>query len=289
MPIIIDPSLPEPTPPTVVTGPDGVLTATVDAANAGVLLVADFTAMSPQPTRARFYRNNPDGTTVLVRSGDPARAPGGTAVAYDDEAPLGVGVSWYAAPMATADSVEGAPCDAVALEVPAPAGGVNDPGTWAKCLDDPNLSRQIKVQSWPEFDYDQGVASTRPLGSSFPVADLTYPGGSATGTLTVLVADEAEETAVRAVFASGVVLTQSRPDYNRADRYWLATGVKVSRISPRVQVTYRSLAVDLQQVDRPDTAGQKLRIPGRSYADRLAAYPTFDTVPARTFLQALTG
>lgn len=287
MPIIIDPSLPEPTPPVTVTGPDGVLTVQVDQPWAGALLLADFTTATPQPDKVAFYRVGAGGDTVPVRSGDLAWAPGGYGIAYDHEAPLGAGVAWYAVPVV--DGVPGVACDTVAAEIPEPAGGAANPGVWLKCLEDPALSRQVLEQSWTEVGYDQDITITRPLGSLKPKAALLTPGTAGTSTLTVLARDLAGEEAVTAIANSGMFLAQSKAAYSRRDRYWVATSVKVTRTSDKVRVGWRTIALELTEVARPGTAGQALRVPGRSYADRLAQFPTYDTLPARSYLQALTG
>ena len=85
MPIPVDPSFVWPDAPTTTTSTDGRLAARVDSAHGGVLLRADFTGDATEAVKARFYRG--DGS--LVRSGDPAMAPGGVALAYDHEAPVG--------------------------------------------------------------------------------------------------------------------------------------------------------------------------------------------------------
>src|SRR5690348_6161615 len=94
MPIVLNPTTPNPAPPSTATSSDGRLTAFVDSAYSGVLLKADFSGLGTKPNRVRFMRG-----TDVVRSGDPAWAPGGLGFAYDHEAPLSTSTAWTAVPI----------------------------------------------------------------------------------------------------------------------------------------------------------------------------------------------
>lgn len=428
MPIIIDPDLPEPEPPVTATGPDGVLTATVDAQYAGVLLVADYTGWGPtyvanpgidanttgwtayqlggtttltrntstpltgagslqmawtagstsagayltlgeaipagsrvtikfhgrcpnvMPTRlrcgladasgnflvfdldpaatetayvvnttvpegetltrvyfyanggmgssgswllddvevlrpldgVRFIRTNPDGSQVAVRSGDVALAPGRIAVAYDHEAPLGVGVGWHAVPVL--GGVEGEPSDGVTLSVPAPEWPLD---LWLKSLEDPGLSLRVQVEEWAELATSAQASTVQALDGKYPQVNFRTRTAT-TSTITVITEDLVTLEQMRALIDSGLLLVQTRAEYGRPDQFVLPGGVSEVMTAKAYHPT-RRWQLELTEVQRPSTTGQRLRVIGRSYQDRLEAFPTYSDVPARTYLEALTG
>lgn len=278
MPIIADPTAPAPPLPTKVTGSDGVLTAYLDEPNAGVLLVADFSGASQVPARVRFYRD--DG--VLVRSGDWAWAPGGIAVAYDHEMSLsGSGHSWYAHPDVGAD------CQRVTLTVPAPS----DLSTvWLKGLDSPGLSMQVVVSTWPRLHFAGRLSVSPVLGSAFPAfpaitQDLRQ---APTSQMQVWTTTFGDSDALRLLVSSGVLLLQPNAKTGRRDQY-VAIGDVDADLVGLPQGERLLWTLPLTEVERPATTGQRLRVPDRSYADRLATWPLYEGVPARSYLDGLTG
>lgn len=286
MPVIIDPSIPAPTPPTTVTGPDGILTAARDDAHAGVLLVAVFAG--PAPVRVRFVRIAADGTQVPVRSGATASAPGGTAVAYDQEAPLGVSVTWRAIPV-YADGSEGAASAGVALTIPEPEPFAD---MWLKSASRPDLSMRVT----PLTDTFQQV--NRALrdelfeipGSPYPVAAYDVRSGLDSSVQVVTETLTDRQALLDLVQASPVVLAQTRLDYALPDAWLLVRDLAEQRPGT-VDDPVRVWTLPVSQVDRPAPEDAPLRIPGRSYADSAVMWPMYaDRVATgQTYLQTTTG
>ncbi|WP_229867799.1 hypothetical protein, partial [Streptomyces chryseus] len=151
MPMIVNPSAPQPAPPARVTSPDGWFAAIVDAPWAGVVLSVDYTAGTPlagagNVRQVRIMRTDPDGTIVPVRSADPAWAIEGVGGAYDHEALLGVAVIYTATPIYANGST--GPSSALSVTVPAPPAG-EDADLWIKSIDEPGLSTRCMIVSWP--------------------------------------------------------------------------------------------------------------------------------------------
>jgi hypothetical protein len=102
----------------------------------------------------------------------------------------------------------------------------------------------------------------------------------------------AEQDAFRRLIDSGqVMLTQSRTEFGRQDRYWLFGDVTELRPSALAAAPQRLWTIAVIEVERPDTAGQSMRLVDRSFLDRLALYPSFAdaTRTGRTFEQATLG
>lgn len=277
MPMIVDPSAPLIAPPAEATSPDGWLTATLDADFAGVVLSVDYSAGTPLTGRTnvrqvRIVRGNPDGTTVPVRSADPAWAIEGVGRAYDHEAPLGVSVAWYATPI-YADGSTG-PTSSVALIVPSPAGEVAD--VWVKHLDEPSLSTRVTVVSWPALSYASRIDQSAILGSRFPA--LAQDEYLAPTSSMALDAYGPGIEAIRIMLRTGgVFLIQSDPDNHRPDQFVMFGDFDESiDAEPTGARTFTCAVIE---VDRPDTADQPMRLPAWSI-DRVAA--TYSTISAVT-------
>ncbi|MFJ8755688.1 hypothetical protein [Streptomyces cyaneofuscatus] len=264
MPMIVDPGAPMVEVPARVTSPDGYLAAVVDEQWAGVVLA--YNAATPGAAdirRVRIVRQDPGGRpAVPVRSADPAWAIGGVGTAYDDEAPLGVAVV-YTATAVYANGSTG-PTSALAVTVPAPPSGPRD--VWIKSLDDPGMSVQATVTSWPDLTWEARIDSAAVQGSAYPVTsqDVYAAAGS---TITIDAEGEQIEALLQLLVTPGVRLIQTRPDYHRPDQYVLLSDVQQAMDSTPTEA--RSYQATVMQVGRPGTAGQPMRMPGWSY-DRLA-------------------
>lgn len=275
MSIIVDPGFTPPPPPAVATSADGRLKVIADNAHAGARLVADFSDLVPLPRRVRFLRS--DGSPV--RSGDPAYAPGGMAVAYDHEAPLGGPVSWVAVPV-FADGSEGTTTDAAALTLlPAAASRM-----WVKPLVDSDLSVIGRMSRAEE--------SGRPLRATVtPVVGAEMPAGgwdvalSWTGQITFRTDTEAEYVALLAALSAGPVLAQPSGCAGLpTDMYLLPQGelaaVRMSGAATGQGWKFREWAVSMVQVGRPTTLDSPLIIPGLSWDDMTPLYSSWDNVVA---------
>lgn len=271
MGITVDASRPPVALPTVVSSPDGYIKAIQDRDWAGVLLRANFTALNPQPTRISFYRG--DGT--LVRGGDNVYAAGGKATTYDHEIDLGAATSWYAV------TNTGVTSQGVGLLTAAPATGVDDPSTWVKSLDEPNLSIQVAISSWPKFDYASDAEVVRIPGRESSVA--SYDVMQLQPTQAKFYLPNAEESdQFEACISSGVIMVQTAPTFHRPSFFALASTATREDASRMEQQTY-TWTVTLVPVERPPTIDQPARIPGRSYADRLERFPRYNDVPSQPY------
>lgn len=282
MPIFVDPLFTLPPAPDTSISADGILRVTVDRDHGGVLLVAVYT--TPTPYKVRFCRA--DGTTV--RSGDAAWAPGGYAVAYDHEIPLGVAAQWYAVPVDAA-GIAGAPSLHAAVTVPEiEDGGMTD--TWVKSTVDAGLSMRLWQTTAPVVTRAGRVTLSPIAGAAFPAA--TWDLHAASGSQFTFGTDTLEQVdAMEALTDAGPVLIQMQRSTGRRDRYYLlgdieeAFGIDDLGTDPR-----RIWTVPAQEVARPATLDAPLIIPGSTYAALPDQFVTYDVLTAQiaTYL-ALVG
>lgn len=271
MPVTSDPKFVWPVDPSPVVSPDGVLSAKVDTVNAGVLLAADWSTADTMPQKVRFER---DGQPV--RSGDPAYAPGGIAVAYDNEAPLGQGVSYRAVPI-MADGTEGAPSDVITVKVDVPVRQ-----TWLKSVNEPDLSigstegsavNPIIVEP-VDLTSAGRVETTSIQGSKFPAATWdTHE--AAGGDMSVLVYTVKDRDRLIALLDSGPVLVQPARNTGIGQFYCLAGDVATTIKTYRSSVPVTECSFPVTAVDCPSTTDTPLMIPGLSYASVAASYNTY--------------
>ena len=285
MPIIVDPGFVPPSPPASVTGADGVLTATLRPDSAGVLLVADFSGAGTVPTRVRFERA--DGS--LVRSGDSAWAPGGVAVAYDGEAPLGETVSWVAYPI-LADGTVGSASDAAALAVPDAASST----VWLKPVSAPGLSAVFKIALAEDSGTSARAGLSPVAGSSSPTGSWDVPVSEAYA-LTLRTDTEAEAEALRAIFAAGPVVLVQSPACSGIPRSMFVTVQGAPAPARMVDTGFgwalRAWNVTVQTVARPATVDAPLVIPGSSWGTLTDSYASWSAVVAAddSWLTAVVG
>jgi hypothetical protein len=285
VPIIIDPGVGPPDPPVEVVSPDGILTARRDDPWAGVLLIANYAA-DPTVAQVRFIRVGADGEETPVRGGDVSWAPGGVAVAYDHEAPLGVSSSWYADPIGWGGTV-GDRSDGAALTPPEPSVPKD---VWLKSLTDPALSMKVVVLSWPTLTYGERQQRYDVLGSSSPVMRVDA-WSLATSSVTLETSTLEERTQLLELLQSGTtLLAQTRLDYGRPDTYWVPGSISESLPGPAYD-PHRTWEVPVTAVDRPATVGTPTRIPGRSYDDSGESWPTYAdrTSTGQTYFEVTTG
>ncbi|MCX5407518.1 hypothetical protein OHA37_27095 [Streptomyces sp. NBC_00335] len=237
--------------------------------------------------QVRFVRQDPGAAEpVRVRGGDPAWAPGGVAVAYDHEAPLGVASAWYAYPIGW-DGTVGARSDGAAVTLPEPTPVLD---VWLKSLTDPALSMLVKVMAWPELQYGERQQRFDVLGASSPVMRVdawSLP----TSTVTIETDTLDERTTLLALLTSGTtLLAQTRAEYGRADTYWVPG--QITEVMPGIASDpHRTWTVTVTAVDRPTTVDSPLRIPGRSYDDSGTTWPTYaDRIATgQTYHEVTTG
>jgi hypothetical protein len=278
MPMIVDPDAPPITPPETVTSPDSWLTAVVDTTWAGVVLAVDYNAGTPladveDVRRVLITRQDPGASApVPVRGANLAWALEGTGQAYDHEAPLGVGVTYIARPQ----FVDGSwgPESSLGIQVPAPP-PVAD--VWLKSLDLPGTSARVTVTAWPQLAWSARIDQAVVAGSPYPAAGQDVYGAAASD-ITLDAEGDAIETVRTLLTTPGVRLIQTQPDYYRPDMYVLLSdpGESVDG-GPDGSRTFTAGVV---QVERPDTAGQSMRMPEWSYDVLAGAYASYDAAEA---------
>jgi hypothetical protein len=201
-----------------------------------------------------------------------AWAVAGVGEGYDHEAPLGVGVTYTACPQ-YADGTWG-PTSSLGIELPSPS-PVAD--VWIKSLDEPGTSARVTVTGWPQLSWEARIDQAAVAGSAYPAAAQdVYT--AATSEITL----DAEGSAIEAVRAllttPGVRLLQTRPGYRRPDMFVLfANPAEALDAGPDGARTFTASVV---QVDRPDTLGQRTRMPGWSYDQVAAQFASYDAVEA---------
>lgn len=281
MPLYVDPTFVWPPDATVAKSTDQFVSAMVDVEHAAVHLKADFSATYPIPKWVRFVRQW-DGQPV--RGGDPRRAIGGIAIGYDFEAPLGIPAGWYATPI-NDDGSEGAPTAVVSANVPEPSGGSSDPSTWIKCIEDPRLSIQAMIESWPSFASDVNANAARIRGEQNAFVSYDVPSGE-TSTASFRTMSIAAANAMEDIYQAGsVVLFQTTASYFRPSFYAVLTS-RLREDQARYWQYQIKWTFDLIEVDRPPTETSQLSIPGFNLSDRLARFPTLsDIPPGRTLIE----
>lgn len=277
MPMIVDPAAPHISPPARVVSPDGWLAATVDSTWAGVTLAVDYTAGTPLAAAAtvqqvRILRTAAGAPPVPVRSADPAWAVGGVGRAYDHEAPLGAAVIYTATPI-YANGTTG-PTSALAVTVPPPDAPTD---VWLKSLEAPGLSVRVTVVTWPTLTWGARSESVTAAGSPYPtVAQDVY--GAASSDIAVDAAGAAIGQLRALLTTGGVLLMQTRPEYYRPDQYVVLGDITEDLDGAPDEG--RTFTAALTEVDRPDTTGQPLRVPGWSWDILADQYATWDAVAA---------
>ncbi|MGV4890417.1 hypothetical protein ACSR0Z_28135 [Streptomyces viridosporus] len=282
MPMIVDPSAPQITPPTTITSPDGWLTAVVDDQWAGVYLGVDYLAgSSPLPgagqvVKARITRQDPGGgPPVPVRSGDLAWALDGVGQAYDHEAPLGVAVAYTATPQ-YADGTWG-PSSSLGLVVPAPA-PAQTKDLWLKSVEEPGLS--MRVMYGPAQGTTSAARQDTADRTGTPYMAVAYDTAAAPAEAVQVdvLADQIEQ--FRRLIRSGVLLAQVRPGYRIPDRYFVPGEVGETPTGKLGSTGGYTVTFSIEPIERPATAGQPMRAPGWSYDAMAAAFATYDAVTA---------
>ncbi|MBL3670814.1 hypothetical protein JL475_33625 [Streptomyces sp. M2CJ-2] len=281
MPMIVDPSAPQVTPPTVLTSPDGWLTAVIDEQWAGVTLAYNGVTPPPVPRaaevrRVRIVRQDPGAAQpVPVRSADLAWAVDGVGQAYDHEAPLGVAVVYTATPQ-YADGSWG-PSSSLGLVVPAPA-PAQTKDLWLKSIEEPSLS--MRVMYGPAQGTTSAARQDTAARSGSPYTAVAYDTAAAPAEAVQVDVLAADIERFRKLIRSGVLLAQVRPGYLIPDRYFVPGDVGEKPTGKFGVTGGYTVTFDITPLERPDTAGQPMLAPGWSYDALAAQFGTYDAAVA---------
>lgn len=267
MPIVVNPGYVWPPETDPVVSPDGRITAIVDPAHAGVLLRADYSS-DPLVAKVRFERQ--DGS--VVRSGNPAWAPGGYAHAYDHEATLGGGTLWRTVPIKFDDS-EGTPSEYVGAVIP----GLSDGWGWFKPVADPNKALLLRVEP-PDLDYNGRVDTTSIAASRRPAATWDLLEGFSTQ-LRSLVKERTVEDQLMHLLDLGPVLAQFPACAGIPDFFFIRERVTAEHVHWD-GYPWRRYTIPVVSVDRPTTIDTPLRIPDLSYDTVERDWVSYDQLEA---------
>lgn len=218
--------------------------------------------------KIRFERQ--DGT--VVRSGNPAWAPGGYAHAYDHEATLGGGTLWRAVPIRF-DGTEGTPSEYVGAVIPA----LSDGWAWLKPVSDPDKAMLLKVEP-PDLSYDGRVDTTSIAGASRPAATWDVLEGFNTQ-LRSLVREKPVADQLMTLLDEGPVLAQFPDCAGLPDFYFIRGKVDLEHVHWD-GYPWRRYQWDVVSIDRPDTTDSPLRIPNLSYDTVERDWTTYDQLAA---------
>lgn len=251
---------PLPPDPTTVTSDDGAVTVTAHPEASFVTVEVDMSGLigTTGPYVTTVYRTTPDGTTVIVAGLDRIVAPHGIAVGVDNQAPLGVALTYRAKTIQPGPDITS---DTATITLPA-----STIGTWCNSLTDPSRSIRLIVIDYPSW--------TRPARVNLlEVAERTNPlpvgrgRGGESGTLTVFTDTPQRQAKVDALIDSDDTwLIQSPAAHGEPDRYVTvgdSTRQRVVRVGGQPE---RTFPLPLVVVDRPLTYGVELTEPGFSYA-----------------------
>lgn len=267
MPIIVDPSIPNPPTPEVIVSPDQKLIAV--AGTYGVQLRADFSNDDGTwPDGLRKVRFERDGQPI--RSGNTAWAIGGIADAFDYEIAPGQVAIYQAFPLDIDEEPFGDPTEALAIT----AMDIHeDYDCWLKSISDPSLMARFEMQGDPEFTEQGADTLEKPFGASL------YAGGIDTAALAdapfvFKVTGKAELDLLLAIIESGVVLWQSDGRAGLDNFYGVRQTASWQYMVGSQKLVWL-VSVTFRKVAQPSTYGAPLVIPGYSYADTQATAATF--------------
>lgn len=265
------------------TSVDGRIRAKDDPQYGGVRIKIDYgaeLAAWQSPFVCTVYRVNADGTVWTVRGGDPYLNYGGVGWLYDQEAPLGQVVSYYAVPLLTGGA-PGAASASASILTAVPTGGYDDPDMWLVNLEDPGASVQARATTSLAGTYTGRNDKQVILGSAYPAVTPDTRNGLTT-TVSVLTSGSAEFTAMQTLIQQSVILRKSSL-WERPDGYFTVDDVSYTAQSA---ATGRGLYVwqmNLTEVNRPSTAGQTVVVPGYSYNAYKTQYPLYRDVLSETY------
>lgn len=241
----------------------GYLTAVADTTNARVRVDLYW----PNIRQAQVYRVHADGTEYLVRGGDPATMC--TAWArWDYECPLDQQVTYRAV------STERDGAEATSSPVTLDSAGRH----WLKSVANPSLNLAVRVKDRGTRQQPPRAGKVEPPLRPDPIY-VYQVRATDKGSIALYAADQATETAIRAMVADGGPLVLQYPAAAGGESLWLMVDTvgynPVTRISVDLQ---REITLPFDTIGRPD--GAALGDPDSSYTKVSDSYQTYDQVAA---------
>lgn len=255
------------------------ITPTVDTTSTPPRVVLNLTDADSTETSDTIIRNNPDGTTSVVRTSDGAPLPisGGAALAYDYEAPMGAAVSYFA--MNSPGNVS------AQVTVPGEAVWLIHPGV-------PDLSMTVSLapDTWAKRTYTaaRGVFSVMGRKNVVVITDGARKGENSQLVLNIRTAGE--KAALDALLADTQVLLLNVPatlGYNNATKYISVADVEYDEPTNKVYESWLIATLPYDETDEPAGGTQA----ARSYTDVLASETSYQSLYTdyRSYLDLLAG
>jgi hypothetical protein len=283
MPVVVPASSPIATSITDATSFDGRIRVIDDPAYGGVRIKIDYSTelgVWAAPFQCTVYRRNADGSIHTVRGGDPYLNYAGKGWLYDQEAPLGQDVSYYAVPVKVDGSL-GQPSAAAAIRTAAPAGGFNAPDMWLVNLENPAASVQARGTSTLGGSYNGRSDKQVILGSPYPVVTPDTRNGLSTSISLITVGPQ-EFAAMQQLLTQSVIMRKSSL-WERPDGYFTVDDASYAAQASGTGREVYAWQLGLIEVSRPSTYGQTVSVPRFSFGDSTEQYPLFTDVPAQPF------
>lgn len=261
MPFI--PAAPPPAPPEQ-TGP---LKAYPDPRNSRIRLELTW----PGVTTATVTRIV-GATKTPVRSAEAVTVVAGLLLVDDYEAPPDVTVTYQAT---SPDAPEVLTSTSVALP--------SNRATWLRHPGTPSLNVALTLAAVPVFAPTARVDVLSPIDRAVPLA-IAHPMTAGGGPVELWTFTQAEDQALRNLLADGSPIQLAPPgDYGIGAPYLAIVDAKPARLSHAYSVRARRWVLEAVIVDRPVGAASGR---GNTYADWLAAFPTFAALKATGYTNA---
>lgn len=240
------------------------LTATVDTGSRGVQLLAEGTSNVQKITIQRTVAGYPIGT---VRAARAATAVGGTLLAFDNEAPLGLPISYQTKAHYVDGSTSGW-SPAVTVAIPVETGEV-----WLKDIGQPLRSVRVTLRQLGGKQRRARSEVHAIQDSEYPIV-VTGPRLAPSEDVIIGTVTDAARSKVETLLATGqVVLLQCPPGWGRNDAYVALGDYQELRLIQHGPRPERNWQVNLQEVAEPTS--ERTGLPSSSYGavkDDFASY-----------------
>lgn len=229
----------------------------------------------PDPVRKVRFVRGPD--RLPVRSGNDTWAPGGSAIAYDREAPLGAASAWYAIPIfhQAGVYVDG-PMSQGAQVIPEPLTPIKD--FWVKSI---ATGKQMKLEAWTP-DPESGLEG-RDAGQPVPGQSLESGGWDTPIeqpiTYVFLTKTIPEFQQLDDLVKYGPMLVQTLAMYGIPDTYAKLVSLRWAYLTG-AYAPEREVTITFKPCKRPPTIDGPLYVPGVSWADVVASFVDWAAVIA---------
>lgn len=266
MPVVVPVASPVSSATVDATSFDGRIRAIDDPKFGGVRIKIDYSldlSSWSSPFRCTVYRKNADNTVHTVRGGDPYLNYAGEGWLYDQEAPLGQAVSYYAVPV-DATGALAQPSAQASIATSAPAGGYLAPDMWLVNLEDPGASIQARGTGTLSGSYNGRTDKQTALGSPYPVVTSDTRNGLGTS-ISVLTVGQQEFAAMQKLLNQTVIMRKSSL-WERPDGYFTVDDVSYAAQSATTGRGVYLWQLGLIEVGRPNTYGQTVTNPTYTFA-----------------------